>query len=102
MLDILYWNQGLQKSFRLAGKTRAKFWSFYKALQFNSMEALTPLTAFSLAKWADEYHVEALKAKCEEFLSTQTVNGLALEHAVKYCLEKRTRLTRCWRRQSRF
>ena len=83
--------EGSENLVRLPGKTRTEFQTFYKSLQLHSMEAMTPSTALSLTKWADEYQVEALKAKCEDFLTTQPVDGIALQHAVKYRLEKRTR-----------
>jgi len=83
--------EGSENFVRLPGKSRMEFQTFYKSLQLHSMEAMTPSTALCLTKWADEYQVEALRAKCEDFLTTQPVDGSALQHAVKYRLEKRTR-----------
>lgn len=83
--------EGSENLVRLPGKIKTEFQTFYKALQLYSMEALTPSTALSLAKWADEYQVEALKSKCDDFLLSQPVDAIALEHAVQYRLEKRTR-----------
>ena len=83
--------EGSENLVRLPGKIKTEFQTFYKALQLYSMEALTPSTALSLATWADEYQVEALKSKCDDFLISQPVDAIALQHAVKYRLEKRTR-----------
>ena len=92
MADLLNkqdWNEG-GETLHLPGKTTEEFKLFYKALLISSWQPLTPSTALCLAKWANEYGVEALKAKCENVLCTQPVDGIALRYAVKYGLEKRT------------
>ena len=56
--------EGSGTSIRLR-KCKAELESFYKSLQLCSME---PDHAAILVKWADEYKVEALRARCESFL----------------------------------
>ncbi|CAJ1368394.1 unnamed protein product [Effrenium voratum] len=81
--------EGSGDSIKLPGKYKSELEAFYKALQLCTMEAMTPANAIVLSKWADEYQVEALKQKCDQFLVNQPVDGAALQHAVKYSLEKR-------------
>ena len=56
----------------------------YKSLQVSTEESLTPESATCLVKWADEYQIENVKAKCEQFLLSQPVNAQSLQLAVKY------------------
>ena len=83
--------EGSGTSIHLPGKYKAELESFYKSLQLCTMEPLTTQSAAILVKWADEYQVEALKARCEIFLLDQKVDGAALRFAVTYGLKKRAR-----------
>eukprot|EP00438_Fugacium_kawagutii_P007542 Skav228225 [mRNA] locus=scaffold43:336940:337695:- [translate_table: standard] len=78
-------------SIQLPGKCKSELESFYKALQLCTMEVLTVASAVFLSKWADEYQVDALRTKCEDYLiASQPIDGPALQHAVKYRLSRRT------------
>ena len=91
MLDLLQAQpESQEKSIQLTGKTTEEFKLFYNSLQLATMQDLTPSTANVLLKFADEYRVEELKAKCDDFLTTQAVDGKALQNAIQYKLEKRT------------
>ena len=85
--------EGMTNSISLPGKTKGELEMFYKSLQVSTEEALTPEIATCLVKWADEYQIENLKTKCEQFLLSQPVNAQGLQFAVKYGLSKRT--TQC-------
>eukprot|EP00434_Breviolum_minutum_P013228 symbB.v1.2.011653.t6/scaffold789.1/size230748/14 len=85
--------EGMTNSISLPGKTKGELEMFYKSLQVSTEEALTPEIATCLVKWADEYQIENLKTKCEQFLLSQPVNAQGLQLAVKYGLSKRT--TQC-------
>ncbi len=82
--------EGMANSINLPGKTKGELEMFYKSLQVSTEETLTPEIATCLVKWADEYQIENLKAKCEQFLLSQPVNAQGLQLAVKYGLSKRT------------
>eukprot|EP00928_Gymnodinium_smaydae_P091792 TRINITY_DN75530_c0_g1_i1.p1 TRINITY_DN75530_c0_g1~~TRINITY_DN75530_c0_g1_i1.p1 ORF type:complete len:251 (+),score=36.65 TRINITY_DN75530_c0_g1_i1:76-828(+) len=84
--------EGSEQEIRLPGKIEQEFSLFYKSLQLHTMVPLTKDSALFLCKWADEYQIEALKGKCEEFLiSSVPVDGPSLKHAVTYGLKRRTR-----------
>ena len=92
MLDALEAEmESQEKSIQLTGKTTEEFKIFYNSFQLATMKDLTPSTADVLTKYADEYRVEGLRAKCDNFLTTQAVDGKALQYAIKYKLEKRTK-----------
>jgi len=75
---------------RLPGKTEVEFSTFYKSLQLNTMEPLTPESATFLCRWADEYQIDALKSKCEQHLiQFAPVDSASLKHAVTYKLQER-------------
>jgi len=82
--------EGMTNKISLPGKTKAELETFYKSLQVSTEEVLTPEIAACLVKWADEYQIENLKAKCEQFLLSQPVNAQGLQLAVKYGLSRRT------------
>ena len=65
MLDEVDRDDVSEKSLQLPGKTTEEFKTFYNSLLISSWQPLTPSTALCLVKWANEYRVEALKAKCE-------------------------------------
>mmetsp|Transcript_54840 Transcript_54840/g.113294 ORF Transcript_54840/g.113294 Transcript_54840/m.113294 type:complete len:143 (-) Transcript_54840:13-441(-) len=55
------------------------------------MEPLTLESAECLVQWAEEYQVDALKSKCEDFLiSSAPVDGKGFQFAVKYGLRQCT------------
>ena len=83
--------EGKGNSIQLPGKCKAELESFYKSLQLCTMEALTVQSVAFLVKWADEYQVDALKARCESFLLDQDVDAAALRFAVTFGLNKRAR-----------
>ena len=80
-----------EKSLQLPGKTTEEFKTFYNSLLISSWQPLTPSTALCLVKWANEYRIEALKAKCETVLCTQPVDIIALQDAIKYSLDRRAK-----------
>ena len=82
--------EGSGHQIKLPGKQKSELEMFYKSLQLCTMEALTAPLALCLARWADEYQVEALKQKCDFFLQQQPVTGHSLQHAVTYSLPGRT------------
>lgn len=81
--------EGMTNRISLPGKTKGELEVFYKSLQVSTEEALTLESATCLVKWADEYQIENLKAKCEQFLLKQPVNAQGLQLAVKYGLSRR-------------
>ncbi|CAE7292639.1 unnamed protein product [Symbiodinium pilosum] len=84
--------ESMSTSIQLPGKCKAELETFYKSLQLCSMEPLTLKSATFLVQWSDEYQVDALKAKCEQFLmSNAPKDGPGLQFAVKYGLQKRTK-----------
>ncbi|CAK9017596.1 unnamed protein product [Durusdinium trenchii] len=84
--------EGTGTSIQLPGKRKSELEKFYKALQLYTMEPLTQESAMFLTQWADEYQIDALKEKCEDFLVAKVpVDGVGLQHAVKYGLQRRTR-----------
>ncbi|CAE7215346.1 unnamed protein product [Symbiodinium natans] len=83
--------EGYGATIDLPGKRKRELETFYKSLQLCSMEPLTKETARFLTQWADEYQVDPLKAKCDEFLMGAPVDGPALQFAVKYGLPRRTK-----------
>ena len=87
-------HEGSATEITLPGKKRSEFVTFYKALQLYSMEPLTEDSAVFLSCWADEYQIEALKTKCEEYLvSSVPVDSSSLKHAMTYGMHKR--VTQC-------
>ena len=77
--------ESMSTSIQLPGKCKAELETFYKSLQLCSMEPLTLKSATFLVQWSDEYQVDALKAKCEQFLmSNAPKDGPGLQFAVKY------------------
>ena len=87
-------HEGSATEITLPGKKRSEFVTFYKALQLYSMEPLTEDSATFLSCWADEYQIEALKTKCEEYLvSSVPVDSSSLKHAMTYRMHKR--VTQC-------
>eukprot|EP00449_Zooxanthella_nutricula_P004754 CAMPEP_0198517124 /NCGR_PEP_ID=MMETSP1462-20131121/18341_1 /TAXON_ID=1333877 /ORGANISM="Brandtodinium nutriculum, Strain RCC3387" /LENGTH=164 /DNA_ID=CAMNT_0044246675 /DNA_START=1 /DNA_END=492 /DNA_ORIENTATION=+ len=82
--------EGSEDEIKLPGKTHDEFTAFYKSLHISTMEPLTPKTAMLLSRWADEYQVGSLMAKCEEYLIFNVAVDVAgFEHAVKYHMQKR-------------
>jgi len=84
--------EGSGREIRLPGKNERELSMFYKSLQLHTMVPLTKDSAIFLSRWADEYQVDALKNKCEDFLlSSVPVDGSSLKHAVTYGMHKRAK-----------
>jgi hypothetical protein len=74
----------------LPGKRKDEFKVFWQVMQpFSDIEVSTD-TALFLARWSDEYQVDALKAKCEKHLMAEApITVDALMHAVECNLSER-------------
>ncbi|CAJ1419096.1 unnamed protein product [Effrenium voratum] len=87
--------EGLDKQIDLKGKAKAEFHAFWTFLQPGNFEPITAENAHFLLRWADEYQVEGLKRRCEEYLIAKEVPrqpeqiNLSLQEAVVYRLELR-------------
>eukprot|EP00440_Ansanella_granifera_P011004 gb/GFBE01011934.1/.p1 GENE.gb/GFBE01011934.1/~~gb/GFBE01011934.1/.p1 ORF type:complete len:289 (+),score=65.09 gb/GFBE01011934.1/:1-867(+) len=65
--------EGIDKEIFLKGKNKQEFVTFWKMLQPGNFESITSENAHFLLQWADEYQIEGLKCRCEEFLMAKEV-----------------------------
>lgn len=79
---------------RLPDKSKEEFLDFIASLQIATEKEYTDERATFLSRWADEYQVDALKRRCQEYMLEHmdvTVDSFSADmaHAVRYNLPKR-------------
>eukprot|EP00308_Calcidiscus_leptoporus_P022628 CAMPEP_0119388262 /NCGR_PEP_ID=MMETSP1334-20130426/104247_1 /TAXON_ID=127549 /ORGANISM="Calcidiscus leptoporus, Strain RCC1130" /LENGTH=172 /DNA_ID=CAMNT_0007410191 /DNA_START=110 /DNA_END=625 /DNA_ORIENTATION=- len=85
--------EALRKEVQLPDKSKEEFRVLMSCLQPLSMEQMTKERALFLSRWADEYQMDGLKAKCESQL-VKHVGADAigmLEHAISFNLKQLTK-----------
>lgn len=87
--------EGQHKEIHLKGKRKAEFLQFWKHLQPGNFEPLGADNVHFLLRWADEYQVDGLKCRCEEYLMVKEVPrdpvaaSVAFQEACAFNLPKR-------------
>mmetsp|Transcript_4776 Transcript_4776/g.8203 ORF Transcript_4776/g.8203 Transcript_4776/m.8203 type:complete len:259 (+) Transcript_4776:138-914(+) len=83
------------KEVSLPDKKKEEFLTFMEVIQPLTDVKWTAEKAQFLARWADEYGVEALRKRCEDQLLFRKVTVASLQHAVECNLERRAE--RCYK-----
>jgi hypothetical protein len=85
-------NERQRREIKLPGKDPDEFRDFVDSLQLCTAKPLTHESALRLSTWADEYQVDALKEKCEDYLMKFMITSSSFardyEHAVRHNLTR--------------
>eukprot|EP00449_Zooxanthella_nutricula_P021039 CAMPEP_0198535512 /NCGR_PEP_ID=MMETSP1462-20131121/39748_1 /TAXON_ID=1333877 /ORGANISM="Brandtodinium nutriculum, Strain RCC3387" /LENGTH=266 /DNA_ID=CAMNT_0044265451 /DNA_START=130 /DNA_END=930 /DNA_ORIENTATION=+ len=76
----------------LHGKKKCEFQTFIDAIKPDSTLTINAANVHTLSRWSDEYQVDGLKNRCDQYLRCVPVSVEELEFAMKYNMAGRQKM----------